>query len=179
MAAEVNFHHDPKPAELLPYLPSYRVVVCSACKYAVQPNAIPRHLKDIHHIHRSRRRPFTHYISQLDLVQPEVILESEVLEFPVPGLPVHDGLQCESDGCFHLCGSEKRMKTHWYSVHGRPGRAFMDWRPVPLQTFFRGKQLRYFTNPALSLAVHRCDLIPQSNPEAKAQKVKAQALHAA
>jgi hypothetical protein len=149
-------------------------VVCTSCKYAVHPIAIPRHLKDIHQIRRSRRRPFMLYISKLDLDQPEAVLESNIYEFPVPVLPVQDGLRCESEGCSHLCASEKRMKIHWYSVHKRPGRAPIDWRPVPLQTFFRGNLLRYFTNPALSASPtdHHCLLTKGSDREAKSRKVQ-------
>ncbi|KAG0649822.1 Orsellinic acid biosynthesis cluster [Hyphodiscus hymeniophilus] len=136
---------DPDPAELFRYLPSYKVVVCVTCQYAVQPHAIPRHLKDIHHIHRGRRRPFMQYISKLELGDPEDVIESKIYEFPVPIIPVQDGLACQSGGCAHLCVSEKRMKSHWLSVHGRQGRSILDWQPAPLQTFFRGNLLRYFT----------------------------------
>jgi hypothetical protein len=139
---------DPDPADLLQYFPLYRVVVCTSCEYAVQPSAISRHLKDIHHIYRSRRRPYMKYVSKLDLDQPEVVLQSEIRQFPVPLLPVQDGLRCESEGCFYLCRSDKRMKSHWYLVHGRPGVEHQDWRSVPLQTFFSGNLLRYFTAPS-------------------------------
>lgn len=143
---------DPEPAELLQYLPLYRVVVCTSCEYAVQPNAIGRHLKDIHQIYRSRRRPFMQYVSSLGLDQPEVVIGSKIHEFPVPGLPVQDGVRCESQGCSFLCGSEKRMKCHWSSAHGRAAQEHIHWRPVPLQTFFRGNLLRYFTATASTVS---------------------------
>lgn len=173
MAATASLDHG--PAELLLYLDAYKVVVCTSCKYAVQPNAISGHLKDIHHIHHSRRRPFMQYVSKLDLVSPEVVLKTEILQFPVPGLSVHQGLRCENDGCYHLCASEKRMKSHWYAVHGRPGRAFVDWRPAPLQTFFRGNLLRYFTPSAsdLSPTDHYCPLTQNGAREDQGPKVAA------
>ena len=152
---------DPGPPELLRYLASYKVVVCTPCQYAIQPSAISGHLNDIHHLHHSRRRPFMQFVSKLDLASPEIVLKTEILQFPVPGLSVQDGLSCDDDGCRYLCASEKRMKSHWYSVHGRPGQAFVNWRPVPLQTFFRGNLLRYFTRPAPNLPPnnHYCPLI--------------------
>lgn len=136
---------DPEPAELLRYLPAHKVVICRTCQYAVQPHAIPRHLKDIHHIHRGRRRPFMQYVSRLELGKPEDVIESKITQFPVPLLPVQDGLRCRSEGCGHLCVSEKRMKSHWLFIHGRPGQPTFDWQSAPLQTFFRGNLLRYFT----------------------------------
>jgi hypothetical protein len=85
------------------------------------------------------------FVSKLHLDEAEDVIESKTHEFPVPLIPVQDGLKCESQGCFHLCVSEKRMKSHWLSVHGRPGQDILDWTPAPLQTFFRGNLLRYFT----------------------------------
>lgn len=79
------------------------------------------------------------------LAKPEVVIGSEVTKFPVPLLPVLDGLKClEGGGCDYLCVSTKRMQNHWMSIHGRHGTTG-DWQPVPLQTFFRGNLLRYFT----------------------------------
>jgi hypothetical protein len=141
-------HQDLHPTELLNYLPEYGVVVCTRCKYAIQPNAIPRHLKDIHRIHRSRRRPFMKYISTLDLKPPEDVISFTLVEFPVLGLPIHDGLSCTT--CHHLCISEKRMKHHMISVHSQIGQKTIDWLPTPLQTFFRGNLMRYFTAPDFS-----------------------------
>lgn len=169
MAPEVPL--DTRPEDLLQYLASYRAVVCTSCKYAIQPSAITGHLNDIHRIHHTRRRPFMQYVSRLDLAPPEVVLKTEILEFPVPVLPVQDGWKCESPGCFHLCASEKRMKTHWYSEHCRPGRPFVDWHSVPLQTFFRGNLLRYFTTSDLSSTGHYCHLSRNLVREPKTSEV--------
>lgn len=139
------------PGELLPYLPQYGVVVCTTCQYAVQPGGISRHLKEIHHILRSQRRPFMKYIEGLDLRPIKDVISIDVLDFPVPLLPVFDGLECRT--CKHLCLSEKRMKSHMISVHGHAAHPFMDWHSVPIQTFFRGNLLRYFTTPAKSKPV--------------------------
>jgi hypothetical protein len=159
----------PEPADLLQYLPLYNVVICSTCKYAIQPQAIARHLKEIHHIHRSHRRPYMQHVSKLSLNDAGTVIEAKIHEFPVPLLPVQDGLVCESEGCEHLCVSTKRMRTHWLDQHGRSGQAFLDWQPVKLQTFFRGNLLRYFTDPQASFVkgekVPHCDL--KSNPDGK------------
>ncbi|KAH8660799.1 hypothetical protein BGZ60DRAFT_456111 [Tricladium varicosporioides] len=136
-----------QPQQLLHYLPTYKVVICSACQYAIQPAAIARHLKEIHNIQRSNRKPYMHYISSFELDEAEKVRCLEPIEFPVPELPVQDGLRCEHPQCRHLCVSTKRMKSHWSVEHERLGQAIFDWQPVPLQTFFRGNLLRYFTDP--------------------------------
>lgn len=133
-----------QPSELLHYLPAYRVLICKECHYAIQPSAISGHLKDLHHIYRSHRRTFMEYVLRLDLANPEDVVLPEPHESPVPFLPTERGLACESRGCGHLCVTVKRMKTHWTTMHhDRPAGAAL-WRPVHLQTFFRGNRLRYF-----------------------------------
>ncbi|XRM39978.1 hypothetical protein ABZX51_003305 [Aspergillus tubingensis] len=138
---------DPDPSQLLHYLPDYEVVICSTCRYAVQPHGILRHLKEIHRILRGRRRKYSHYVASLCLREPnDVVPPSGADKFPVPHLPVEPGLRCQAAGCMYLCASNKRMQSHWRTVHGRKGDCTTDWRPVPLQTFFRGNHLRYFTS---------------------------------
>jgi hypothetical protein len=133
------------PDEFFQYLPLYRVVVCTSCRYAIQPKAIARHLKDIHRIKRSDREPFMQHIEKFELADHEVVMQQTPDEFPVPLLPVQSGLQCRSEDCAYLCATEKRMKHHWLSVHGRQRLAECDWQPARLQTFFKGNLLRYFT----------------------------------
>ncbi|KAG4430951.1 hypothetical protein IFR05_013559 [Cadophora sp. M221] len=139
---------DPLPSQLLQYLPDHKALICSKCHYAIQPTAISRHLKDIHQIHRARRRPFMSYVSSLDLATPEqaIDLQAKLKVFPIPGLPVVNGLMCKYEGCEHLCASTKRMRSHWLAVHGDAARVGLDWKPVRLQTFFRGNLLKYFSD---------------------------------
>ncbi|KAH7369743.1 hypothetical protein BKA65DRAFT_486930 [Rhexocercosporidium sp. MPI-PUGE-AT-0058] len=139
---------DPLPSQLLHYLPDHKALICATCHYAIQPSAISRHLKDIHQIHRARRRPFMSYVSTLELAPPEQVisLQTKLNVFPVPGLPVVEGLMCGYEKCEHLCASTKRMKSHWLAVHDVAGRAGLDWKAVRLQTFFRGNLLKYFTD---------------------------------
>jgi hypothetical protein len=139
----------PEPAQLLRYLPEFKVIVCTSCQYALQPQAISRHLKDIHHILRSLRRPYLQYVSKFHLDEPETVMQSSesLKHFPVPFLPVLQGLRCGQHDCSHLCVAEKRMKHHWSLEHADIDRLEMTWEHVPLQTFFRGNSLRYFTEP--------------------------------
>ncbi len=86
------------------------------------------------------------YVSKFDIAEPQDVIQAKIRQFPVPLLPVQDGLLCLHEGCLHLCASVKRMKTHWLSSHGLSGQPGSDWCSVPLQTFFRGNLLRYFTD---------------------------------
>lgn len=137
---------DLSPPELLRYLPQYKIVVCAICEYAVQPLAVERHLKDIHDILRAQRKPFKQYIESLDLDDPDVVVARDVEAFPVPLLPVLQGLRCNAADCLYLCASEKRMKNHWSTMHCRSAQPHSDWGAVRLQTFFRGNLLKYFTD---------------------------------
>lgn len=149
----------PLPEDLLHYLPKYQVILCATCLYAIQPTAIARHLKEIHHIHRSHRRPFMAYVSGLDLADHEKVISIIPEVFPVPLLPVREGYQCGHDGCQHLCVTDKRMKAHWVAAHARRGVTNVDFHGVPLQTFFKGNMLRYFTAPV------RTPLTPETEPD--------------
>lgn len=136
----------PLPEDLLQYLSSYKVVVCASCRYAIQPKAIARHLKERHRMNSLNRQPFMQHIENLELAEHELVMQYNPGEFPVPLLPVYSGLQCTSEDCTYLCVTDKRMRHHWLSVHGRQGLMASDWRSAPLQTFFMGNLLRYFTS---------------------------------
>jgi hypothetical protein len=144
------------PAQLLHYLPTYRVLICLHCRYAIQPGAVMRHLKEIHSIKRIARQVFIDHVSKIELSQPNDVIAPDETHFPVPLLPIQTGLACTFVSCTHLCVTRKRMKQHWRSVHhiiaSEEGNF---WISVPLQTFFRGNALRYFTNPAFVVSPPR------------------------
>ncbi|KAL4973594.1 hypothetical protein BDW66DRAFT_153636 [Aspergillus desertorum] len=137
----------PSPPQLFLYLPDHLVLLCVSCGYALQPHGIPRHLKEIHRLHHSQRQAYLDYASQFPLAEPQNVILPDASQFPVPFLPVIDGLKCNVLGCGHLCATAKRMKAHYASAHHtRPSdgeRCY--WERVKLQTFFRGNALRYFS----------------------------------
>ncbi|CAG9940044.1 unnamed protein product, partial [Clonostachys rosea f. rosea IK726] len=145
MAREPSALH---PEELLVYDDEYQVIVCQQCKYALRGTAIDRHLKEVHKILRSSRHPYMAYVSRFPLLDPEEVINKPLNDFPVPFLPVFDGLKCLDSSCSYLCISVKRMQKHWLSEHGRHGYDNKDWQHALLQTFFRGNSLRYFTGPS-------------------------------
>jgi hypothetical protein len=153
----------PQPEKLLYYIAAKKVLICKECHYAIQPSAISGHLKVLHHIYRSDRQEFMKYAQSLDLANPKDVVLPETHEAPIPFLPTEDGLSCGVTRCDHLCASVKRMKTHWATVHRDivAGPHVPQWRPVKLQTFFRGNQLRYFVVSESSILVSQ----PQMEPE--------------
>ncbi|KAI3573691.1 hypothetical protein IWW34DRAFT_754328 [Fusarium oxysporum f. sp. albedinis] len=133
-----------RQSQLLFYHSKYRVLLCKECRYAIQPSAISRHLKELHRIYRSDRQGLMEYAQSLDLADPAHVVLPKPHEAPVPFLPVESGLACGARDCGHLCVTVKRMKHHWAAVHSDLISTAPRWRPVDLQTFFRGNQLRYF-----------------------------------
>ncbi|RAK71703.1 uncharacterized protein BO72DRAFT_473050 [Aspergillus fijiensis CBS 313.89] len=156
MGAEVESQSPEEPttpSQLLSYLPTYRVLVCLRCRYAIQPGAIARHLKEIHYLSRATRRTFVAFAAEFELAQPQDIVLPDESQFPVPFLSIQEGLACRFERCGYLCATSKRMKQHWRCTHQIPTSNESTFStPVPLQTFFRGNALRYFTNPSLLVA---------------------------
>jgi hypothetical protein len=136
---------DLAPSELFHHRHDYGVLICTTCRYAIQPGAIRRHLKDIHHLQHEKRRPFIAYTKDLKLKRPEEVQSPLPEDFPVPHLPAEKGWRCLAPGCDYLCASNKRMENHWPAVHAKKGTPEIDWCFALLQTFFRGRMLRYFT----------------------------------
>lgn len=99
----------------------------------------------MHYMSPSDRKPYLEYVAKLDICRPDQLVPPAAEEFPVPQLPVFDGLQCSISGCDYLCTSEKRLKNHFASTHKSRREVF---RRVPVQTFFRGNKLSYFTGPS-------------------------------
>lgn len=131
-----------EPQQLLEYVPAHRIVICTVCKYAIQPLAIARHLKDYHQIRRGARRPFMLYVASLDLLDPEdVVIPAP--EDAIPFLSIVAGWACGISTCKYVSVSAKLMTTHWNSCHRATDQTDR-WRCVKLQTFFRGKHLKYF-----------------------------------
>ncbi|KAH7067239.1 hypothetical protein BKA63DRAFT_521801 [Paraphoma chrysanthemicola] len=137
----VTLHHN----DLLHFNPTYRVVICRECQYAIQKSAISSHLLR-HKIYREERQVLLAYTSQLDLVDPDHVALPRPSTPAISNLPIIPGFACIVDGCNALCASLKRIKRHQTEAHGRVELSNVEnfARAVNLQTFFRGTKLRYF-----------------------------------
>jgi hypothetical protein len=132
------------PLQLLQYVPAHRIVICKVCRYAIQPLAIPRHLKDYHQIFRRDRRPFMRYVASLDLREPQDVVMPTIPVAPLPFLRIIDGFSCCIPGCRYLSISVKLLTTHWNAMHEGSNQTDIRWHRVKLQTFFRGNRVKYF-----------------------------------
>ncbi|KAH8650954.1 hypothetical protein BGZ60DRAFT_508925 [Tricladium varicosporioides] len=149
---------------LLHYMPQHKVLICKECRYAIQPSAISRHLKDLHHIYRSERKELLEYAKGLPLADPREVILPLPHEPLINLLPTESGLACLAEGCAHLCVTVKRMKSHWVTAHQGIVGIVLQWRPVTLQTLFRGNQLRYFiVNSTPLVKLEQC-LSTKSSP---------------
>jgi hypothetical protein len=122
----------PRPYQLLHYVLPYRVLICKECRYAIQPSAISRHLKELHQIYRSSRKEFVEYAQSLDLADPGDVIVPGTSVAPVPFLPTTSGLACRASGCGHLCVTIQRMKSHWATVHSDTAEHVTRWHAVEL-----------------------------------------------
>ena len=141
--------------DLLEYNSKYSLLICRQCQYAIQKNALESHLLR-HKIYRSDRQCLLTAIAQLHLLEPQnVTLPAPGLP-PVDALPVLSGYRCTAAACQHLTVSSKRMKRHWSDIHRHGGSVPLlasFARPVKLQTFFRGTQVRYFEVASLNVSL--------------------------
>lgn len=133
------------PNDFLQYEPSYGVLICRDCQYAIQKSAIQSHLLR-HKIYRDERQRLLASIGELTLREPDDVPLPATTSAPIDALPIISGYCCTISGCGNLCASSKRMRRHRNEVHGlnEPCALTSFSRPVNIQTFFRGTKLRYF-----------------------------------
>ncbi|KAH7139697.1 hypothetical protein B0J13DRAFT_596741 [Dactylonectria estremocensis] len=131
------------PDDLLEYDAINRVLICLACRYAIQKAALGSHLLR-HKVYRGERQRMLSAISRLELAEPDQVQLPPANGSPVRGLPILAGFRCAADGCERLCASLKRMRRHWSESHGVSDPVEPFCCAVSLQTFFRGTKLRYF-----------------------------------
>ena len=119
--------------------PEFKIIICKACRHAVVPQQIQRHLKDNHpRVQPNKRREIANHTNGMT----DVALEHEQVEYPpsnqapVTELPIHqDGFQCihiNMDGviCGHVCKGLTNIRRHYRQSHawqvrrksGRKGR---------------------------------------------------------
>ena len=114
------------------------------------------------------------YALKLDLANPGDVIPPEPHEAPVPFIPPESGLACTASECSHLCITIKRMKSHWATAHKDVVSDAAQWRPVNLQTFFRGNQLRYFAvsfSPTSSIQPERNSDLESNNSSLETDKI--------
>ncbi|KAH0556762.1 hypothetical protein GP486_005449 [Trichoglossum hirsutum] len=147
----------PSQDHIYRFLPGFKILLCIPCGSAVQPHAITSHLynKEHHDLSCEQRQALRSYALTYDLTNHEHIPLPEPNAMPVPGLRLMSGFSCGL--CTYLTASWDCLTDHGRRQHGRRKRDGVYWREVKLQTFFRGRKLRYFI-------VKDPDIVPDGSP---------------
>ena len=124
----------------------YRVLICvsSKCKYALEPSAISRHLRDRHETALELRKQVEQYVAGFPFAysHASVPLPPSGLA-PQPIIPVVDGFVCRD--CPEKSVSPKWMRKHGNKVHNKKRVPNEDiFQAVRLQSWFGEKRERYW-----------------------------------
>jgi hypothetical protein len=157
--------------DFLQFHPTYRVLICTSCKYALVPNTIASHLRTAHkgQLTPTDIKDYLPIISAMCLEAPELVQQMVIPPStpPVPHLTLYlDGIMCRL--CVsrpYVCRTKGKMRLHLKEMHtwtsgergGRPSKASQAARaasdtsfskvttsPVACQTFYRSNFFRYF-----------------------------------
>jgi superfamily II DNA helicase RecQ len=137
------------------YNQKYKVAICVICGIAIKPSpGDRRHLKDAHKSWPLKlRKEILAYLSQLDLVQTEHVVDPSPAESPIPGLKLYDGYACNK--CPYYSSSSGTMQEHYRTQYKWTKAEGIQWRPAKVQTFFGGTNRRFFEVASDALEQHR------------------------
>lgn len=110
------------------HMTTYKIIVCRACKFAVVPGQIERHLREHHpQVEKGKRNRVAKAGAGLESVAhtKEEVGYPQPTDEPVEGLPVYeDGLRCagqrEGTGmpCGYICRTGYGIQKHCRTSHG-------------------------------------------------------------
>jgi Orsellinic acid/F9775 biosynthesis cluster protein D len=116
----------------LSYLQDYRVVVCTQCKYCIQPSGGYTHFLSLHKdLSKATRKVLVEHCKGLDLDNPAHVVPSGN-KTVVHGLSLNDGFKCKQPAYSYTCSQESSAEAHgrehgW--VTGRP----RTWMKIKVQ----------------------------------------------
>ena len=123
--------------DFLQFHPSYRVLICTYCKYALIPNTVASHLRDAHkgQLSRTEIKDYLQIVNGMCLKAPELVQRMEIPPSnpPAPHLVLYlDGIACRLCECHpYVCRSKRHMRAYLTDHHawtsgekgGRPSKA--------------------------------------------------------
>jgi hypothetical protein len=157
--------------DFLQFHPTYRVLICTSCQYALVPNTVRSHLRNAHkgQLSLTEIKECLQLVSTMDLEAPELVQRMEIPPSspPIPHLALYfDGIVCRlCESQPYVCRSEATSKAHLKEIHGwtsgerggRPSKFSKVTRavsetsfskvttsPVACQTFYRSNFFRFF-----------------------------------
>jgi hypothetical protein len=157
--------------DFLQFHPTYKVLICTSCKYALVPNTVASHLRNAH---KGQLTPMAikdclRIVGAMCLTAPELVQRMVIppSNLPIPHLALYfDGIVCRlCESQPYVCRSKRSIRAHLKETHawtsgeknGRPSRGSQAARatsdtsfskvtssPVSCQTFHRSNFFRYF-----------------------------------
>ncbi|KAF9513989.1 hypothetical protein BS47DRAFT_1392880 [Hydnum rufescens UP504] len=96
--------------------PTYRILVCEACRHGIQRTSVYGHFKHKHP--KSRQFPFDidQVLDELKVAY-DVAAPTEIVR-PIPSIPVLDGHKCIRPGCPYAAPRLESVKRHHRKEHG-------------------------------------------------------------
>jgi len=130
--------------EYIIYNSEYHVLICRQHGYAIPPNGIVRHFRQLHKaIPLSTRQAIVQHIKSLDLYEPDkVVIPHDIIE-PILHLTLLQGVKCQFDKCNELRGTENSMVYHCKVAHQWIRTNGVLWSKQCIQTFFQSSNRRF------------------------------------
>jgi hypothetical protein len=100
---------------VLRYLPKYKVILCSICRYCIKGDGIDLHLQRVHKdVHFKTRKEWRQQIKEdvdgQEVVEPAAVEIPIHASTPIQELPIMDGFQCLS--CDFISGTVGTTQLH-------------------------------------------------------------------
>lgn len=153
--------------DFLQFNPTYKVLICTSCKYALVPSTIASHLRNTHkgQLSSADIKDCLRAVSEMCLEEPILVQQKVILlsSPPIPHLTLClDGIICRLCKIqAYICRNEGSIRSYLKKTHiwtcgekaGRPSKASRDVEnsfsivttsPVTCQTFYRSNFFRYF-----------------------------------
>jgi hypothetical protein len=133
--------------EYIRYDEEIQLAICKACQQGIAPGDPTRHFRRQHRATwESNRQTIVDYMDQLTLKSIENLRSygsKDGTRYPIEGLETKRGWCCGEGECRYCTVSEKSLKNHCRSVHGKESVARKEWFETPMQTLFGSPNIWY------------------------------------
>jgi hypothetical protein len=124
----------------------FNVLICVnvKCRYALQPSAVSRHLRDKHKTPRALQKQVEQYIKAFPFTYDHASVQLPIDgSAPQPIIPIVDGFVCQE--CPYKTRDHSNIRKHANQGHSKKRVPDEDiFKAVRLQSWFSGKRERYW-----------------------------------
>jgi hypothetical protein len=131
--------------KVLCVLPEHQVLICLLCRAAIQPGGgIVSHFRRAHQFKGVELQQVTAFCAGRSFEDPCTVPLPKNGSKPIPKLPKWRAYSCKH--CNYITINRKNMSTHLTKLkHPTQADGEPDWVYVIVQTFSRGRYIRYWT----------------------------------